>query len=492
MAAPFKNKTILKILDYYKNVWALGRLAGVAHWDLETYMPVKGAGARGEMLARVASVRQKIFLDKNFVDLIHQSEKEKNLTDQEKGVIRVLLRDLKFYEKLPAEFLEEFEKLTNTGTVVWREAKDKNKYELFEPYLTKIFEMNRKMADYLGFDGSPYDALLDQFEEGLTVSQVEAFFGQIRVPLINLLTRIVRSKKYEKTHSLETEKYNEVKMQELNLKVLKTFRADFGRLRLDVSAHPFTTSFSCYDTRITTRYHKTDFARSIFSTVHEFGHALYDLQCMEGFDGTPIQGGHSLVIHESQSRFWENFIGRSEEFAGYFKKDFDSVISKRLSVQQYYRYFNKVAANPIRTESDEVSYHFHIMLRFEIERGIIEGTIKTKDVREIWNAKIKEYLGITPKDDSEGVLQDVHWSMGSVGYFPTYSMGTFVAAQWAKEIGEVSVANIAKIQKWLGEHIHQYGGTYTLAELLRKNKMQFDPKVNLDYLNKKYSEIYSL
>lgn len=492
MATPFRNKTILKILDYYKNVWALGRLAGVAHWDLETYMPVKGAGARGEMLAKISSLQQRVFLDKDFVALIHQAEKEKGLTDAERGVVRVLLHSLKFYEKLPAEFLEEFEKLTNTGTVFWREAKEKSKYELFEPYLTKIFEMNRKMADYLGFAGSPYDALLDQFEEGLTVSVVEPFFGEIKDPLKKLFSKILNSKDYKKDHYLENLAYDKEKLMKLNYEILKLFRADFGRFRLDVSAHPFTTSFSRDDTRITTRYHKTDFARSIFSTVHEFGHALYDLQCIEEFDGTPIQGGHSLVIHESQSRFWENFIGRSEGFVKEFLPDLRKIAGKSLTEDHVYRYFNKVAANPIRTESDEVSYHFHIMLRFEIERGIIEGTIKTKDIREIWNAKIKEYLGITPKDDSEGVLQDVHWSMGSVGYFPTYSMGTFLAAQWANEMNlESGISNLEKIQKWLGEHIHQYGGTYTLAELLEKNKMKFDPKVNLKYLEEKYSKIYN-
>ena len=493
----FKNKIILQILDHYKSVWALSRLSAVAHWDLETYMPPKGAGPRGEMLARVTAVKQKIFLDHKFVALIHNAEKEKNLNDYEKAVVRILLRDLKFYEKLPGEFLQEFEKLTNTGTVVWREAKDNNKYELFEPYLTKIFDMNRRMADFLGYKDSPYDALLDQFEEGLTVDKVEPFFTEIRQPLKDLLGRIVGSKKYSEykdVRPLQNLKYDKGKMIALNEKVLASFWPGFGQnFRLDISNHPFTTSFSRHDTRITTWYQPKSFGESMLATVHEFGHALYDLQCDEDLEMTPIQGGSSLVIHESQSRFWENFIGRSPEFIERFLVDFRKLLSEDVQGTTLYTYFNKVAPGTLRVEADEVTYHFHIMIRFEIEKGLIEGRFKARDLREIWNEKMREYLGIVPKRDSDGVLQDVHWSMGSVGYFPTYSMGTFLSAQWASEISKsvnMRITNIAKIQKWLGDHIHRYGSTYTLAELLKKNGMKFDPKVNLKYLEGKYSKIY--
>lgn len=476
----FKSKTILRILDYYKSLWALSYAVNVAHWDLETYMPLKGASARGEALGRVSVIRQKMFLDKNFVNLIHKAEGQKGLTDQEKGIVRVLLRSLKFYEKLPSAFIEEFERLTNKATVVWRGAKEGNDFKLFEPYLTKIFDMNKKAADYLGYKDSPYDALLDQFEEGLVVSAVEPFFSEIREPLQKLLENITSSKKYQKVHPLERTKYDREKMEELNLKILKLFWSDFDRFRLDVSAHPFTTSFANTDTRITTWYHDRDFARSLLATIHEFGHALYDLQSAPELEMSPIAGGSSLVVHESQSRFWENFIGRSEGFVRRFLPDFERVLGQKLSADSVLAYFNKVSPGPLRIEADEITYHFHIMLRFEIEKGLIEGRMKVKDLPEIWRSKMLEYLELAPQSESEGALQDVHWSGGMVGYFPTYSLGTFLAAQWPHRAGK----------SWLREHIHKYGSTYTLQDLLKKNKIKFDPGVNLNYLQEKYSKLY--
>lgn len=489
--SPFKNKTVLQMLEYYKNLWALGYVAGVAHWDLETYMPEKGATARGEALAKISSLRQKMFLDKDFVALIHKAQKQKGLTDMELGVVRHLLRALTIYEKLPAKFIEEFELLTNKATVTWRKAKDTNNFKLFEPQLTKIFEMNRKSAEFIGYKDSPYDSLLDQFEEDLTAKEVESFFNTIKSPLLEILTSIKSSKKYQKDHFLESQPYDKAKVEQLNSKILKLFWDDMRRFRLDVSSHPFTTSFSNNDTRITTWYHKTDFARSLLATIHEFGHALYDLQSADGLEMTPVAGGSSLVIHESQSRFWENFVGRSVPFIKHFKKDFESAVGKSLSTDEIYTYFNKVSPSLLRVEADEVTYHFHIMLRFEIEKGMIEGKLKARDLPEIWNTKMKEYLGVVPKTDSEGLLQDIHWSGGMVGYFPTYSMGTFLGAQWEQKLGtELKNLELTKIKNWLGKNIHQYGSTYTMPELLKKNKMKFDPSVNLDYLRNKYGKIY--
>ncbi len=494
----FKNPTILRILDYYKNLWALSYVSAVSHWDLETYMPASGVGARGEALAKISSIRQKMFLDKHFIELIHRSEEENGLTDAEKGVVRMLLRSLKFYKKLSVEFIEKYEKLVNTSTVVWREAKEKSNYKLFEPYLAKIFEMNRKAADYLGYKDSPYDALLDQFEEGLTSAEVESFFGEIRDPLKKLLSQITKSDKQNNSLLLERAGYKKEKLAALNSKILEFFYGDFSRLRLDISSHPFTTSFSTRDVRVTTWYHKTDFARSLLATVHEFGHALYDLQSADELEMTPIVGGSSLVIHESQSRFWENFVGRSPQFVKKFLPDMQkAVVHSPMTVDSVYSYFNKVTPGPLRVEADEVTYHFHIMLRFEIEKGLIESRFKTRDLREIWNAKMKEYLGVMPKRDSDGPLQDVHWSGGAVGYFPTYSLGTFLGAQWEREISQISngkyqnyISNLKTIKNWLGKHIHQYGSTYTLGDLLKKNGMKFDPSVNLKYLEAKYSKIY--
>lgn len=494
---PFRNKIILQILDKYKDIWALEYMGAVANWDMETYMPTSGAERRGEAMGRLSNINQRLFLDKDFTSLILKAEKEKSLTDEERGVIRILIRSLKHYEKLPPKFLQDFAQTTSKATVVWREARDTNNFKLFEPYLSKIFDLNREMAEYLGYKDSPYDALLDQYEENLSTREVERFFGEIKEPLQNLLAKIQKSPKYFKEHKLEKALYNEEKLKSLNFKVLETFWADNSRLRLDISSHPFTTSFSRNDTRITTWYHKSDFARSLLATIHEFGHALYDLQCKDELEMTPIVGGTSLVIHESQSRFWENFVGRSEGFIRKYKKDFDDALSVKqpisLPVDQYLQYFNKVRPGLLRVEADEVTYHFHIMLRYEIEKGLIEGKMKIKDVREIWNTKMKEYLGVVPKRDSDGSLQDIHWSGGTIGYFPTYSLGTFLSAQWESEISKSTnfkSANYGEMEKWLKEHIHKFGSTYTLQDLLKKNNMKYDPKVNLKYLEEKYSKIY--
>lgn len=489
----FKNKTILQILDYYKNLWALSYAGAVVNWDLETYMPPMSASSRGEAMGRLSVIRQKMFLDPAFAKMIATAGEAKDLNDYEKGVVRVLLHSLKFYEKLPPKFLEDFERLTNTATMDWREAKAKDDFKIFEKSLTKIFSMNLEMAEYLGYTDSPYDALLDQYEEGLTSSRVEQFFSEIRDPLQDLLDKIVSSNKYFKSHHLETAKYDKDKMKALNDKVLKYLWRDYGQnFRLDTSAHPFTTSFSKQDTRITTWYHDADFGRSLLAVVHEFGHALYDMQCATELEMTPIGGGSSLVIHESQSRFWENFVGRSMEFIKFGLNDFNTIVDKILRPEDYYLYFNKVRPGLLRVEADEVTYHFHIMLRYEIEKGIIEGKLKVHDLPEIWNTKMKEYLGIMPKRASDGSLQDIHWSMGSVGYFPTYSLGTFLGAQWEQKLSVQRIGNsVQGIEKWLGEHVHQYGSTYTLEDLLKKNKMVYDPKVNLNYLQNKYSKIYN-
>lgn len=492
MSGNFKNKTILKILDYYKNIWSLSYVSGVSHWDLETYMPRKGVLIRGEALARISTIRQKMFLDPEFVSLIESSRNLKNLNDEEKAVTRVLLRSLDFYRKVPSEFLEEIEKLTNTATLVWREAKEKDDFKIFEKDLSKIFEMNKRLAEYLGYKESAYDALLNEYEEGLTSSGVFSFFDSIKNPLKDILKSVTNSKSYFKVHELENSEYSKEKMQALNQKVLNDFWSDSDRLRLDVSSHPFTIGFSTNDTRITTWYHKKDFARSLLATIHEFGHALYDLQSNPDFEMTPISGGSSLVIHESQSRFWENFVGRSRSFIEKYKKDFEGVVGKKLDVNDLYLYFNKVSPSYLRVEADEVTYHFHIMLRAEIERDILEEKVKVKDLKELWNSKTKDYLGLTPKKDSQGILQDIHWSGGSVGYFPTYSLGTFLGAQWEEKIksSKIKDDDYQGIKNWLDKNIHQYATTYTLNDLLKKNKMKYDPSVNLDYLKNKYLGIY--
>lgn len=492
-----RNIVILKILEKYKIIWALSHLAGLANWDLDTYMPELGLEARGEALAKVSSLIQELFLEKEFIELIKQAENEE-LNDYEKGIIRLLKRSLKFYQKLPSDFIEEFVKITNEARAYWREARERSDFSIFEPYLEKIIEMSRKKAELLGYQKHPYDALLDEYEEGLITEDVEKYFSSIKRPLIELFHKIKNSKKYS-YHELENEEYEIEKMKILNNKIIEVLHNGLKNLRMDISTHPFSISIGKGDARITTRYEGKDFFRSYSSTIHEFGHSLYELQCDDKLYYTPVAGGSSLVIHESQSRFWENFIGRSDGFIELIYNDFVKLGDnfKDYTKEDIYNYFNLVKPGFIRVEADEISYHLHVLIRFEIEKALIEGSINVKDLPKIWNDKYEEYLGIRPRNDREGVLQDVHWSQGSIGYFPTYSIGTCLSAMWKyyleKDLEKISdlvktKQGIEKIRKWLKENVHQYGSTYMFKDLVKKSLgKEFDSMYLLDYLKGKYS-----
>jgi carboxypeptidase Taq len=498
----FVNPAIKKILSHYRVLWALGHLENLAQWDLEVYMPEKAAKDRGEALAKLSSLYQQLFLDKEFVSLIRRAEEQSGkLNEYEAGVVRVLKRWLRVYQALPKEFVEEWERTTSRAKVAWRQAKEQNDFSKFKPFLEKLVELAIKKAEYLGFKEHPYDALVDFYEEGWTTKEIEKFFAEIYPPLKKILSQVLTSENYVSEHPLEKMDYDRHQAEALNRKVLNFLGADWGRLRIDVSAHPFTNSLSINDARITTWYHQKDFVRSLSSTLHEFGHALYELQVDPKLSMTPIGGGVSLGIHESQSRFWENFVGRSQEFIELFIADF-AALSPRIKkfidkegVDGVYNYFNIVRPGLIRVEADELTYHFHIKLRFDLEKELIEGKIKVADLPGIWRERMKEYLGVKPKTDTEGVLQDIHWSMGAFGYFPTYSLGTFVSGMVRKKLEEdlgelpglISPDGVGEIQQWLKQKIHRFGATYQPKKLLEKSLgKKFDSQPLIDYLKSKY------
>lgn len=495
--SPFQNKAIKGLLKEHQIFWALGYLSALAGWDLHTYMPVQGAAERGLALSKIGTLAQKMFTDKKFVKLVHNAAKQKGLNDYEKAVVHNLKRSLKIYEKLPSSLLEEITKTTNEAQIVWQEARLKNNFKLFQPFLQKLINLSIKEAEKLGYKNEPYDALLDLYEEAWTAKEVQLFFQEIAPQLKEILKRVQKKKDYMPVHPLEKIAYDRDELEKINDKVLQFFQADFKRMRIDTSAHPFTQYIGYDDTRITTRYRNKNFASSISSTVHEFGHALHHMQCDEALSQTPACSLNSLGMGESQSRFWENFIGKNMEFIKFFYKDFLRLNPKmgRYTKKDFYNYFNTVRPGLIRVESDEITYHFHIKLRFEVERGLISKKIKVKDLPEIWREEMKKNLGVEPKIDSEGVLQDVHWSMGAFGYFPTYSLGTFLSGIWKEEIerdlGDLgNLTNrkgIPKIKNWLKQKIHRFGGVYTTKEVLQKvSQKKFSPQPLLKYLKKKY------
>lgn len=502
--ALIQNAAIKKLIESYKTIWSLNHVSALAFWDMNTYMPLEGAKGRGEALGKIALLTQQAFLDKSFIDLLSAAKSQHSLNEYEQAVIRLLQRSLKFYQALPPDFIEEFVRVTSEAHFSWKAAKEQSNFSLFEPHLQKIVELTRKKASYLGYKEHPYDALLDEYEEELTTKEVEQYFSELKEPLIALLKKIRSSRNYKEEHALENLDYNVENMKRLTNQLLATLHYNMDHLRVDVAPHPFSTTIGVGDTRITTRYEGKDFARSYSSTIHEYGHALYDLQTHEDLYYTPISGGSSLIIHESQSRFWENFIGKSLEFIHALYPELVQMQPelKNYTPEQIHHYFNIVKPSLIRTEADEVTYHLHVLIRFEIEKALIDNKVEVKDLPALWNKKYKEYLGITPPNDSEGILQDVHWSQGSIGYFPTYSLGTALSAIWKshleKELGPISAlvsskAGLKQIQDWLKEHIHQYGSTHTFGDLLRKKSSEpFSSKYLLDYLTDKYTTIYSL
>jgi carboxypeptidase Taq len=499
----FRNKLIREILERYKTIDAIQRLSALAAWDLNTYMPQKSAEDRGIILGKADVLVKKLILDKEFVKLINKAEKEKNLlNDYEKAVIKILKKRIKILSKLPDKFIEEFNATTNKAQIVWKNAKENNNFKEFLPYIKKIFDLVKKQAEYLGYKEHPYDALIDLYEESWTTEDFENFFNSIKDELKKLFEEIKSSKNYIDKHLLEKEPYRKEDMEKVNFEVLKILNFDQGRSRLDIAPHPFEESISLNDVRITTWYHKKDFRRSLSATIHEFGHSLYELNIDPELKFTPLQRGTSYGLHESQSRFWENIIGRNvvflEKIWPICKKHLSFL--KKYKFKDFYIYFNLIRPEFIRVESDEITYHFHIILRFELEKMILENKVKIKEAPEYWNEFMKTYLGIKPKTYKEGILQDIHWSMGAIGYFPTYSLGTFLTGMWLESI-EKNLGNLEKIlekkeginliQNWLKDNIHKYGKTYTSKDLIyRICKKEFTTWSFLNYLRRKYLFLY--
>lgn len=476
----FSNKKFKPVLEHFESIWAIDHVNALSSWDLETYMPSMGSKPRGMALAKLGVLRQNLLLDPVFTQQVETLQHENSLNEYEKAVIRILKREIDQSKKLPPQFIEVYEKLINESQIAWRDARESNKFEIFAPFLDKIVAINRRKADFLGFDDHPYDALLDLYEEGLKTKDLDKYFYEIREFTIELLHKIQKKPDYKQTNPLTAMQYDKNKAKELSEFILEMFGWDKSNLRLDESTHPFSESMaSKFDARITTRYEGSNFGSSIGSTIHEYGHALYEMQTDSELEYTPVGRPTSLTLHESQSRFWENVVGKNPTFLSAILGKVRTLGDefRTLEADDLQSYFGLVTPGLIRVEADEVTYHLHILIRFEIEKGLMDGSIGVRDVQNVWNSLYEKYLGVRPTSDSVGVLQDIHWSMGAIGYFSTYSLGTVLSATWkeamGKELGSVDEVlrkqdGIVKIQKWLANNIHQYGSTYTFKDLVTK------------------------
>ncbi len=485
------DPVIQQILDRYRRIWALGHAQLLMGWDLETYMPEEGVKARSEASAELSLLRQELIL--SLKDLVEKADKREGLDDLEKGIVRVLKRSIKFYSAIPPDLLRELDRITSEAPVVWREAKRSSDYPKFRPYLAKIVDLERQVAEKLGYEGHPYNALLDLYEEGFTVREADSIFSTLIPGLKSTFDKVAERGYFPSSHPLEEFQYEVESMAKVNQEVLKLLDMPKGRFRMDVSAHPFTEGISVDDVRITTRYEGKDFRATLFSVIHESGHAIYELQIDRSLEMTPVGGGVSMGIHESQSRFWENVIGRSREFVFLIYPTLKEHLTflEGYGEEDVYKYFNIVKPSPIRVDADEVTYNFHIALRYEIEKGLIGGSTDVSDLPSMWNDYMDKYLHYRPRNDGEGVLQDIHWSQGSFGYFPTYTLGNVVAALIRSHLPNlrdlVRERRFTEIKEFLREKIHKYGSIYPPKELLRRSFGEvYNPAHLLSYLSDKY------
>jgi len=468
-------------------------------------MPPGGAPARAEVLATLTRLAHERFVSARTQDLLSAAQPEADRLDSDAdaaALLRVTRRDFDRARKLPPEFVAERARAASRSTQAWRDARPRNDFAAFRPHLEQMIEFARRTADYLGYAEHPYDALLDQYEPEMTSREVAALFGRLRDATVPLVRAII-DRGAEVDASVLRQDYAEEAQLRFGLSIVQAFGYDMTRGRLDTSAHPFSSGFNRDDVRITTRYPRRSLS-AIFGTFHESGHAMYSQGTAASLERTPLAGGSSNGIHESQSRLWENLVGRSRPFWQFAFPALRALFPGQLGsvdVEAFYRAVNRVAPNLIRVEADEVTYNLHIILRFELEKALVAGEMKAADLPGIWNARMEESLGVTPPTDADGVMQDIHWSTGILGYFPSYTIGNVASVQLFDAAhhahpdlpDQVRRGEFATLLGWLREHVHGHGRKFFPRELLvRATGSPLTLEPYLRYLREKFGEIYRI
>jgi carboxypeptidase Taq len=481
----------------------IGHAASVLGWDQQVNMPPGGGEARGQQLATLSKIAQEKFTSDEMGQLLEDLQKDYTDPETDEGaMLRVASRAYDKARRVPPEFVAEQAIAATKAFEAWVEAKGKSDFSIFQPFLEKNVELVKRYVAFFPPADHPYDVLLDDYEPGMKTAEVKEIFNNLRPKQVSLLKAISEAKQVK--DDFLHKKYNEQKIWNFSKKIIAKFGYDFNRGRQDKAPHPFETTFSVNDVRITNRFEPGNPLATLFSAMHECGHALYELGVAQEYERTPLESGTSLAVHESQSRMWENLVGRSFPFWEHFfpeiKKTFPSQLDG-VSLKTFYKGINKVEPSFIRVNADEATYNMHIMLRLELEIGMVDGSIAIKDLPEIWNEKMRDYLGITPPSDALGVLQDIHWSYGSIGYFSTYALGNIVSAQlWErinkdiKDLGEqIRKGQFSVLREWLRENVHKYGHKYDPQDLVQKiTGSKIDSAAYVRYLTKKYSDIYGL
>lgn len=500
------NEECKKKFEEFKNYTAkmeyLSSACGVLEWDTEVYIPSKGVPYRSEIMGYLSGELYKLQTSdtiKEFIDYFSQFD---DLDDITKAMVRDTKKNYEETKKIPQDRFVEYSMLVSNSGPVWRKAKAESNFNIFKPYLEKIVDFEKEFIGYLGYKDNKYNTLLDLYEPGFTVEKLDNVFGELKESIIALLDKIKASDVIIKDDCFK-KKFPKEDQKSFCDFVLRKMEFDFDAGRVDESEHPFTTEFCNKDVRITNHYYENEFRSAIFSAIHEGGHALYEQDIPDELQGTLLGHGVSMGVHESQSRLYENIIGRSREFWTYFYPEVCKRFSQfeGISFDDFYAGINKVMPSLIRTEADELTYSLHIIIRYEIEKALMNDEIKVEDLPDIWNKKYKEYLGVEPQNDKEGVLQDMHWAGGSFGYFPSYALGNLYGAQFLNKMEkdvpsiheDIKNGKLNTLHEWLKQNVHKYGSVYKPADLIVKvTGEELNAKYFIDYLNKKYSSIYKL
>lgn len=489
-------------VNHLSKIADISNSIAVLSWDQEVMMPPKGAEKRAQQISTLAGIHHELSAQEDFGTLLKKLSEDDTLTDEQKRNVTVSLKEFERNQKYSTAFVQEMSKSISQAFQAWNKAKKEDDFSIFQPFLEKLVALKREECELLGYKDHPYDALIDQYEPETTVAELDVLFEDVKNQLVEFVQEIAAATQNE--DALMRQHYPKDKQLLFTEHILAKMGYDFDAGRQDISSHPFSTSFSSEDSRVTTRVSESDLSEILWSSIHEGGHALYEQGLKIENYGLPSGTYLSLGIHESQSRLWENNVGRSLSFWNYFYPKLQEIFPdnlKNYTVGDFYKAMNIVQPSLIRTNADELTYHFHVLIRYEIEKELIAGTIEVVDLPEVWNNKYKAYLNIDVPSDAKGVLQDIHWSHGSFGYFPTYSLGSFYAAQFFNKAEEqieqldekIKQGDFSELLDWLRTNIHQYGRLYTAAELCEKvtgEKLNF--AYFMRYAKEKYAQLYQL
>jgi carboxypeptidase Taq len=495
-------------LQRFKTILAeisdLNSATALLDWDQQVNMPPGGADGRGNQMATLERLSHERATSPELGQLLEDLKPIVASLDPDSNDARLVKVTARHYHKakqVPSEHVVEFAKATTSGQQAWVKARQKSDFSLFLPALERIVDLRKEYASFFPDFDHPYDAILDDFEPGMKTADVKTIFDGLRPKQVELIQKIAARPQVD--DAFLHQPFDEKKQWDFGVEVISKYGYNWQRGRQDKAPHPFTTGFGSGDVRITTRVDPAFLNTMIFGTMHECGHALYGQGFAPELERTGLDDGASLGVHESQSRMWENLVGRSFPMWEYFYPRLQQVFPQlsEVPLEKFYKGINKVQPSFIRVEADEATYNLHIMLRLEIEIALLEGKVVAKDLPALWNSKMQEYLGVTPPNDAKGVLQDVHWSGGMIGYFSTYALGNIISAQlWEKidqDIPDLSVqirqGKFESLLEWLREKIHRHGAKFEPQELVQKvTGSKIDPAAYVRYLTKKFGDIYGI